>query len=273
MTAGTSGVVYGVTDKKNYDPKSRVNVFVHVNHSEKKPRYGVLLCLNGTGILNSWLKQNFVAEGIDYPQMNDLAAQVPVGCDGLTILPYGNGAERTLENRNIGASVHGWNFNIHKKAHFLRAAQEGIVFALQYGLEIMTGMGAKLKTVKAGNANMFLSPLFAEAFATTTGATVELYNTDGSQGAARGAGIGTGLYRGSEDAFVGLEARPHRRAEQATEEGLSGGLRELGSHAEQAALSVHPPPAPKYFSAVGASMSPQPYCLSQPADPRSIAVC
>jgi len=206
VTAGTSGVVYGVTDKKNYDAKSRVNIFVHVNHAPSDPRYGVLLCLNGTGILNSWLKHNFVGgEGLDYPQMNELAATVPVGSEGLVILPYGNGAERTLENRNIGASVHGWNFNIHKKAHFLRAAQEGIVFALNYGLEIMRDMGTKLKTVKAGHANMFLSPLFAEAFATLSGATVELYNTDGSQGAARGAGIGAGLYEGPADAFTGLE--------------------------------------------------------------------
>jgi xylulokinase len=219
VTAGTSGVVYGVTDKKNYDPKSRVNVFVHVNHTAKKPRYGVLLCLNGTGILNSWLKHNFVGgcglgvpnasvrvgEPLDYPQMNVLAAAAPVGSDGLVILPYGNGAERTLENRNIGASVHGWHFNIHKQQHFLRAAQEGIVFALHYGLQIMRDMGTKLRTVKAGNANMFLSPLFAEAFATLTGATVELYNTDGSQGAARGAGLGAGIYKGPEAAFIGLK--------------------------------------------------------------------
>jgi len=206
VTAGTSGVVYGISDKKNYDQKSRVNIFVHVNHSADEPRYGVLLCLNGTGILNSWLKHNFVGgAGLDYEQMNELAAEVAVGSDGLVILPYGNGAERTLENRNIGASVHGWNFNIHKKAHFLRAAQEGIVFALNYGLGIMRDMGIELETVKAGNANMFLSPLFAEAFATITGATVELYNTDGSQGAARGAGIGAGIYKGADDAFVGLE--------------------------------------------------------------------
>ncbi|MHC4511855.1 MAG: FGGY-family carbohydrate kinase, partial [Planctomycetota bacterium] len=164
------------------------------------------LCLNGTGILNSWLKHNFVAaEGLDYEQMNKLAAQVPVGADGLVILPYGNGAERTLENRNIGASVHGWNFNVHKKAHVLRAAQEGIVFALNYGLGIMRDMGIQLATVKAGHANMFLSPLFAEAFATVTEATVKLYNTDGSQGAARGAGIGAGIYKGPEEAFAGLK--------------------------------------------------------------------
>ena len=206
VTAGTSGVVYGVSDRKNYDRLSRVNVFVHVNHTAENPRYGVLLCLNGTGILNSWLKHNFVAgEGLDYEQMNELAAQVPVGSDGLVILPYGNGAERTLENKNIGASVHGWNFNMHKQAHFLRAAQEGIVFALNYGLGIMRDMGIQLTTVKAGNANMFLSPLFAEAFATVTQAAVELYNTDGSQGAARGAGIGAGVYKSTDEAFAGLE--------------------------------------------------------------------
>jgi len=219
VTAGTSGVVYGVTNRKNYDPKSRVNVFVHVNHTEKRPRYGVLLCVNGTGILNSWLKHNVAGEEMDYPQMNDLAARAPVGSDGLVILPYGNGAERTLENQNIGASVHGWNFNIHQKTHFLRAAQEGIVFALNYGLQIMKDMGTKLKTVKAGNANMFLSPLFAEAFATITGATVELYRTDGSQGAARGAGLGAGLYKGPEDAFTGLEpvrtVAPNRQLKKA----------------------------------------------------------
>jgi xylulokinase len=223
VTAGTSGVVYGVSDKKTYDQKSRVNIFVHVNHSKKAPRYGVLLCLNGTGILNSWLKHNFVAgEGLDYEQMNALAAEVPVGCDGLVILPYGNGAERTLENRNIGASVHGWNFNVHKRAHFLRAAQEGIVFALNYGLGIMRDMGIRLTTVRAGNANMFLSPLFAEAFATVTQATVELYNTDGSQGAARGAGIGAGIYKGTEDAFVGLQPvktiEPNAKLAQAYQE-------------------------------------------------------
>jgi xylulokinase len=69
----------------------------------------------------------------------------------------------------------------------------------------MRNTGIELKTVRAGHANMFLSPLFAEAFATITGATVELYNTDGSQGAARGAGIGAGIYKGPKDAFVGLE--------------------------------------------------------------------
>jgi xylulokinase len=208
VTAGTSGVVYGISDKKNYDKLSRVNIFVHVNHSPDTPRYGVLLCLNGTGILNSWLKHNFAAgdgAGLDYDQMNELAAKVPVGADGLVILPYGNGAERTLQNRDIGASVHGWNFNIHKRSHFLRAAQEGIVFALNYGLQIMRNMGIELRTVKAGHANMFLSPLFAEAFATVTQATVQLYNTDGSQGAARGAGVGAGIYKSTQDAFVGLE--------------------------------------------------------------------
>ena len=243
VTAGTSGVVYGVSDKKSYDKQSRVNVFVHVNHSAAAPRYGVLLCLNGTGILNSWLKHNF-SGGLDYPEMNALAAGAPVGSDGLVILPYGNGAERTLGNRNIGASVHGWNFNVHKRPHILRAAQEGIVFALNYGLAICRDMGIELKTVKAGHANMFLSPLFAEAFATVTGATVQLYNTDGSQGAARGAGIGAGLYRDPSKAFAGLKpvkrikpnpklAKAYQAAYAAWQQVLKAQLGSLGRFAEK----------------------------------------
>jgi xylulokinase len=201
-TAGTSGVVYGITAQTEYDPKSRVNTFVHVNNEPDNPRYGVLLCLNGTGILNSWLKHNTGSN--DYKEMDQMAAQVPVGSDGLVILPYGNGAERTLENKNIGASFHGLNFNIHKRAHLLRAAQEGIVFALNYGVEIMRKVGVKSGTVRAGFANMFMSSLFSEAFATVTNSVVELYNTDGSVGAARGAGIGAGIYKSPADAFVGL---------------------------------------------------------------------
>ncbi|MCD6393830.1 MAG: carbohydrate kinase [Planctomycetes bacterium] len=204
-TAGTSGVVYGIGDKPNYDPKSRVNTFVHVNNTADNHRYGVLLCLNGTGILNSWLKHNIAKAGEDYPQMNEQAATVPVGSDGLVILPFGNGAERTLENNDIGASIHNMNFNTHTNAHLLRAAQEGIVFALNYGLDIMRDMGIEIKTVRAGSANMFLSPLFASAFATVTGAGVELYNTDGSQGAARGAGVGAGVYKDFAEAFTGLK--------------------------------------------------------------------
>ncbi len=203
-TAGTSGVVYGIGDTPNYDPKSRVNSFAHVNYTKEDPKLGVLLCVNGTGILNSWLKHN-VANGKDYPEMNELASQAPIGSDGLCILPFGNGAERTLGNKDIGASVHGLNFNTHSASHLLRAGQEGIVFALNYGLQIMRKMGVRVNTVRAGDANMFLSPLFREAFATTTDSVVELYNTDGSAGAARGAGIGAGLYKDASEAFDGLK--------------------------------------------------------------------
>jgi len=203
-TAGTSGVVYGIGDKPNYDTKSRVNTFLHVNNTDDTSRNGALLCVNGTGILNSWLKHNTM-NGKDYPQMNDLARQVPIGAEGLSILPYGNGAERTLENKDIGASFNGINFNTHNIGHILRAAQEGIVFALNYGLQIIEGMGIAVKTVRAGDANMFLSDIFANTFANVTGATVELYNTDGSQGAARGAGVGAGTYGNFKDAFVGFK--------------------------------------------------------------------
>jgi len=201
--AGTSGVVYGVGAQVQHDPGSRVNPFAHVNYTPDQPRYGVLMCLNGTGIMNSWLKHN--ATQIDYPKMNELAAAVPIGADGLSILPYGNGAERTLGNRDIGAQIVGLQLTRHDNSHLLRAAQEGIAFALNYGVGIMREMGIEVKKVRAGDANMFLSPLFGEAFANITGAQVELYNTDGSQGAARGAGIGAGIYSEASEAFAGLK--------------------------------------------------------------------
>lgn len=205
-TGGTSGVVYGVLGEVNYDKLSRVNTFAHVNHQQGgATRLGVLLCINGTGILNAWMKRTVAPEGISYADMNTLAESVPVGAEGLSVIPFGNGAERVLQNADTGASVHGINFNIHTKAHLLRAAQEGIAFSFAYGMSIMTQMGMDIKTIKAGHANLFLSPLFRRTLASVTGATIELYETDGSVGAAYGAGIGAGIYRDSDEAFQTLK--------------------------------------------------------------------
>lgn len=204
-TGGTSGVVYGVNSHVSYDTLSRVNTFAHVNHTAENPRLGVLLCINGVGILNSWVKRNITAEGITYSQLNDLAATAPTGCDGLSILPFGNGAERMLENRQIDCSIRGLNFNIHTQAHLARAAQEGIVFSFKYGIDIMNQIGIDIDVIRAGNANMFLSPIFRETLAGVTGTVIELYNTSGSVGAAMGAGIGAGIYADTKEAFSSLK--------------------------------------------------------------------
>lgn len=204
-TAGTSGVVYGVNGCLNTDLRSRVNTFAHVNHNDNQTRLGVLLCINGTGILNSWVKRNIAPDGMSYDALNRLALESPPGADGLSILPFGNGAERVLENRETGASMFGINFLRHGRSHLARAAQEGIVYSFNYGIEIMEQMGMDVKKIHAGNANMFLSPLFREALATVSGATIELFNTDGSVGAAKGAGIGAGIYRDNTEAFSTLE--------------------------------------------------------------------
>lgn len=203
-TAGTSGVVYGVTDKVEYDPASRVNTFVHVNNTSEKPRYGILLCINGTGILNSWLRKNFF-NNISYNDINRKASEVGIGSEGVMIYPFGNGAERVLENKNPGASIKGLQFNTHHQAHVARAAQEGIVFSLFYGISIMKEMGMQVNRVRAGHANMFLSELFADAFANTSCATLELYDTDGATGAARAAGIGAGIYKSFSESFAGMK--------------------------------------------------------------------
>ena len=203
-TAGTSGVVYGVLGGVNYDMKSRVNTFAHANYTTELDRLGVLLCINGTGILNAWVHRN-ITPNMGYAEMNDMAAGVPIGSEGVKIIPFGNGAERVLENREVGCSVHGLNFNNHNQAHLVRAAQEGIVFSFCYGMEIMQNMGMELNKIHAGRANMFLSPLFRDTLAGVSGATIELYETDGSVGAAKGAGIGAGIYKDNNEAFATLK--------------------------------------------------------------------
>jgi len=204
-TAGTSGVIYGVTDKKKFDPLSRVNTFLHVNHSHTCTRLGVLLCINGTGILNSWLRRT-IGANLSYNEMNAQAEKVAPGSEGLCILPFGNGAERMLGNKDTGAQISGLNFNTHTNGHFFRAAQEGIAFSFRYGLDIMKETGINSQVIRAGEANMFLSKVFRETLSTITGTVVHLYNTDGSIGAARGAGLGCGFYRSEKEAFRGLVA-------------------------------------------------------------------
>ena len=206
-TAGTSGVVYGINGTVNYDPQSRVNTFAHVNHSSADPRLGVLLCINGTGCLNSWMRRTLCADGLSYEAMNLLAAKAPIGSDGISILPFGNGTERMLGNTPSSCLIEGINFNIHDRKHLLRAAQEGIVFSFRYGIDIMREMGMEVNRIHAGMANMFLSPLFTQTLAGVTGAVIELYDTDGSVGAARGAGIGAGIYQSPKEAFSSLNRK------------------------------------------------------------------
>ena len=199
-TAGTSGVIYGVSDQLTYDNESRINTFAHVNYTEEQKKLGVLLCINGTGILNRWIK-NITGNQLSYQQLNDAATTVNAGCDGVTILPFGNGAERMLNNKTVGAHISGLDFNIHTDAHVFRAAQEGIVFAFRYGLDIMKENGMHPQVIRAGKANMFLSEVFTECFVNALNVPVELYNCDGSVGAAIGSGLGAKIFNNAKEAF------------------------------------------------------------------------
>jgi xylulokinase len=204
-TAGTSGVIYGVTDKPVADRQSRVNTFLHVTDTPEQTRNGVLVCVNGTGRLYSWLRQLLSAGGdVSYPQLNELASQVVVGSDGLTLYPFGNGAERIFQNRNLGAHINNIDFNRHGLGHIVRAAQEGIVFALNQGFDVLKELGGSCEVIRVAKGNMFLSDVFTRAFANTTQAAVELYQTDGAEGAARAAALGAGYYVSEEEAFRGL---------------------------------------------------------------------
>ncbi|EHQ27209.1 xylulokinase [Mucilaginibacter paludis] len=204
-TAGTSGVIYGVSDVLAYDKESRVNTFAHVNYTDEQKRLGVLLCINGTGSLNRWTKTVFGAD-TTYQQMNTEARQIKLGCDGLRILPFGNGAERMLNNKMVGVHFQNIDLNLHTRAHIFRAVQEGIAFSFRYGLDIMRENGMNPTIIRAGKANLFLSDLFTEAFVNATGVPVELYKNDGSIGAALGAGIGCGIYTTPQEAFSNMKA-------------------------------------------------------------------
>ena len=203
-TAGTSGVIYGVSDSLAYDQQSRVNTFAHVNYTTEQKRLGVLLCINGTGILNSWVK-SIAGNSLNYKQMNAAAEDIQIGSNGLFILPFGNGAERVLCNKTVGAQICNIDLNKHTAAHIFRAAQEGIAFAFRYGLDIMRENGMNPTVIRAGRANMFLSDVFVEAFVNATGVPVELYDCDGSVGAAIGAGIGANIYSNAGEAFKHAE--------------------------------------------------------------------
>lgn len=202
-TAGTSGVVYGINDRVNFDKFSRINIFAHVNHAPNQTRLGMMHCTNGVGILNAWMKRT-IAPQLSYNEFDTLASTAPVGADGLSILPFGNGAERILENKEIQASIHGLNFNIHNNASLARAAQEGVAFSFKYGMDIMQEIGVDTRTIRAGHANMFLSPIFRDTLANVTSAIIELYDTNGSVGAALGAGVGADIFNTPEEALSRL---------------------------------------------------------------------
>lgn len=199
-TAGTSGVIYGVSDKLTYDYQSRINTFAHVNYSPNQKHTGVLLCINGTGSMYRWAKNNF-APNLSYSALNQIAAQAPIGSNGLKALPFGNGVERMLNNKFTGAQLLNIDVNIHNQSDIFRAVQESIVFAFRYGLDIMKENGMTPKVIRAGKANLFLSDVFAQTFVDVTGIPLELYENDGSVGAAIGAGIGSGIYSNTEEAF------------------------------------------------------------------------
>lgn len=184
-TGGTSGVVYGVVDKPIYDRLGRVNCFAHVNHTKEEPRIGVLLCINGAGIQYSWLKHHIAKEGLDYKDLEQVIQSIPPGSDGLRIIPFGNGAERIIQNRNPGAQINNLHFNRHTRSHMIRAGLEGVAFAFVYGIDILKEIGMQVSKIRVGNDNLFQSETFSSIISNLSDCTLEIVNTNGAVGAAR----------------------------------------------------------------------------------------
>ncbi len=204
-TGGTSGVVYAVAAQPMFDPQQRVNSFAHVNYTPENPLTGILLCINGAGSQYRWMRQHIGDPGLSYQEMEQLAASAGVGADGVSILPFGNGAERMLGNRVVGSRITGLNFNRHEKRHLYRAALEGIAFSFVYGMEALRDMGIPVKILRAGNDNLFQSAIFSNTISTLVGAEIELIATTGAVGAAKAAGVSVGIYKSVEEAMANVE--------------------------------------------------------------------
>ena len=200
-TGGTSGVVFGVVDRPVYDPEVRVNGFAHINHQFDKPSVGILLCINGAGIQYGWMKQNLAGKKVGYQDMERLAAGVAIGSEGLRIIPFGNGAERVLGNRNLGSHVINLQLNKHGAAHMYRAALEGVAFSFAYGMDILKEIGLQVDILKVGNDNLFQSSVFSTTLAALTGCEINVMQTTGAVGAAKAAGIAAGIYNDIEEAI------------------------------------------------------------------------
>ncbi len=182
-TGGTSGVMYAITDNLSVKESSRVNNFAHVNYTPDRQCIGKLLCINGAGIQYRWLLNNLKVAS--YEEMNQMAGSIGIGSDGVRILPFGNGAERMLNNRELGTRLVNINLNNHHKGHLCRAALEGIAFSFVYGMEIMKSDGIAPSVIRAGNDNLFRSQIFAHTIASLIDQEIEIYNTTGAIGAAR----------------------------------------------------------------------------------------
>jgi xylulokinase len=200
-TGGTSGVVYAVTNTLSVKESSRVNNFAHVNYQKgSSVRIGKLLCINGAGIQYRWLLNNLALSS--YEEMNTLASEIPVGSDGVCLIPFGNGAERMLNNKEIGTRIVNMNLNNHHKGHICRAALEGIAFSFVYGMEILKSDGIDASVIRAGNDNLFRSEIFANTVATLIEQEIEIFNTTGAIGAARAANLHTGDFKSFEKSIM-----------------------------------------------------------------------
>ncbi len=204
-TAGTSGVVYAISDSFRGDDQSRINLFAHSTHTKAEPRIGVLLCINGAGISNSWIRKITGEVFRTYESIDAIASKASIGSQGLSFLPFGNGAERMLCNKEVGAHLCHIHFNLHAHSDIFRAVQEGVAFSFAYGLDIMQSIGIQPRILKAAYSNMFSSEIFCRTLSTVCDMNIELYNTDGSHGAARAAAVGAGLVPSMNDVFANLK--------------------------------------------------------------------
>ena len=188
VSVGTSGVVFAATDTPAYEPEGRVHAFCHAV-PDRWHLMGVMLSAAGS---YQWFRDH-LAPGVSFAELDDLAAAIPPGADGLLFLPYLSG-ERTphpdplARGAFVGLTVR------HHRGHLARAVLEGVAFGLKDGLDWMVEAGTPAPQSVRLSGGGARSELWRQIIAGVFGASVETVNTH--EGAAYGAAILAGIGAG-----------------------------------------------------------------------------
>ena len=181
LSLGTSGVVFAATDRPLVEPEGRVHAFCHA----VPDRWHLMsVMLSAAGSLR-WFR-DALAPGTAYGALDEEAATVPAGSEGLVFLPYLTGERSPHPDPTARGAFVGLTIG-HDRRHLTRAVLEGVAFGLRDGLDqiISTGIPAPRQVRASGGG--IASPVWRQILADVLDAEIATVST--TEGAAFGAAM------------------------------------------------------------------------------------
>ncbi|HEY5532118.1 MAG TPA: xylulokinase [Candidatus Anoxymicrobiaceae bacterium] len=215
VSLGSSGTVLAPTSTPVHDPEMRLHSFCHAVPGTWY-LMGVML---SAGLALRWFRDELgeleVTEasrlGIDpYEILIDEASMAPVGCDGLTFLPYLSGERTPHTDPDARGVLYGLDLT-KRRAHMVRAILEGVTFGLEDSLEIMRDMGVPLDEVVSGGGgsrSRFWRQVQADVFELPI--TAAGTSDSAMLGAGILAGVAAGVFDSVNDACSALSSNGER---------------------------------------------------------------